>query len=248
MRTFGSEPDEYAEPAGGFVELSNWRNNNPNEEESSQQFTNAVRKLEPVVVTTVHSEESDGYKVENTQNNSTFDVFPKSTRASIQMGVTLLFILLLPAAFLTVTSNPEYAFILSVFWCILVSLFLGLIWVVRAVVLKDSRARLFHPLVHAIAERIVQEIQDFHADIRQEFFLLTDGPANEEASRDRPEETRPAPARKSRSILEQPRKPKSAVFRAVVQPFLPLIRRRKARRQKVSNEGDASYEAPTSLV
>lgn len=253
MGTFGSEVDPYADrsPAGGFVELSNMSNTN----KDLQQSTNSIRKLEPVVVTTVHSEESDNREntAEDTLNNLTIDVFPKSTIASIQMGVTLLFILLLPAAFLTITSNPQYALIVCVFWFILVSLFLGLIWAIRAVVVKDARAQVFHPLIHTIAERIVQEIKDFHADFRQEFLLLTDGPADEEESRVpslSPDETHRTPARKFRRnrLFGQPRKPKSAVFRAVVQPFLPFMRRRKAKQQTSSNEGEVSYEAPTSLV
>lgn len=249
MGAFGleKEDDAHRSLAGGFVELSNMENND------SRRFSNSVRKLEPVVVTTVNSEESGDAKnkVEDTHNNLelTFDVFPKSTKASIQLGMTLLFVLLLPAAFLTVTSNPEYAFIICVFWFILVSLFLGLIWVVRAVVLKDSRAQAFHPLVHAIAERFAQEIKDFHSDFRQEFLSITDGPAVDEevnyteSSRDQSlsHQSRQSPAR-------QPRKSKSAVFRAVVQPFLPLVRRRKGRRKKALKEGGTSYEPPISLV
>jgi hypothetical protein len=237
------EEDDYAKrsPATGFVELSNL------DDHDSQQFTNSCRKLEPVVVTTVTSEESGEVEVQK-DSEASFDVFPKSTQASIQLGVTLLFVLLLPAAFLTIASNPEYALIICLFWFILVSLFLGLIWVIRAVVFKDSRAQVLHPLVHMIAERIVREIQDFHSDFRQEFLLLTEGPAEQVNDSDTPD-TRQSPAKTSRrSISGQSRKPRSAIFRAVVQPLLPLMRRRKVRRKNPSKAAEPSFERSSSIV
>lgn len=241
MGAFGLSTENAADDAlsGGFVELSDMKKNN------------SRRKLEPVVVTTVHSEESGEMKNKTEEAKElTFDIFPKSTRASIQMGMTLLFVLLLPAAFLTITSNPEYAFVIGVFWFILVSLFLGLIWVVRAVMLKDSRAQVFHPIVHAVAERIIQEINDFRDDIRQEILLITDGPVDYEDCSEVSQDQSSCPAKntKKKTISEQSRKPKSVIFRAVVQPFLPLARRRKRRQKQATNEDETSYEPPRSFV
>jgi hypothetical protein len=234
------EENDYSDPpATGFVELSNLSDH-------SQQTTTS-RKREPVVVTTVTSEESGELDVQNDSETS-LDVFPQSTQASIQWGVTLLFVLLLPAVFLTITSNPKYAFVVCLFWLVLLTLFLGLIWVIRAFVLNDSRAQVLHPLVHMIAEKIVQEIREFHSDFRQELLLLTDGPV-EEANETETADTRQSPATiNRRSMSSQSRKPRSAIFRAVVQPLLPLMRRRKGRTKNGSKYAEVSFEHSSSIV
>lgn len=240
--TFNEQNDNLS---GGFVELSSLHM-------SSRQGKDPGRKLEPVVVTTVTSEESGETKhiIEDTEKALAFDIFPKSTKASIQMGMTLLFILLLPAVFLTITSNPEYAFVIGIFWFILVSLFIGLIWVVRSVMLNDSRAQVFHPIVHAVAERIIQEFTDFRDDIRQEIHLIADGSVDDEyvkgsESSSQPKEQTTTRSTRKRLMSGNQRRPKSAIFRTVIQPLLPLVRRRKRRQNK---EGDGSYDPPSSFV
>ena len=160
-------------------------------------------------------------------------VFPQTTQAFIRVGMTLLFVLLVPAAVLTIISSPDYALVLTVAWIIVLGLFAGLILVVRSV---NTNRRIFHPYIHAVADAVVQEWQDFRSDWNESETLLLENEhsvtvATTDASSSPGEEPKP-----------RRRRAKSRVFRAVVQPFLPFFRRRRKRRAK-----QAKAEGSTAL-
>jgi hypothetical protein len=226
----------------GFVELSRLEKKEPPPPPS---HADPHHEVLPVTVTTVTDNDDDcdpnSIPPPLDNNNS-----PRSMEASVRLGMTLLFALLVPAALLTVVCAPrQYALVIGAFWLVLILLFMGLVWVVRAVIMKDARAKVFHPYVHAVADRFLQEYNNFRDDWRQEILLLTDGPPPAE---DDERQTTTAAA-EACSTLPPPkrRKPKSAVFRAIVQPFSPFFRRRRRRKQKEGKEA-SSYAPPSAVL
>jgi hypothetical protein len=203
-----------------------------------------------VTVTTVHTDDDDSDTPsippsEEPPVDSDDSVLPRTMQASVRLGMTLLFALLVPAALLTVWCAPkQYALVIGAFWLLLILLFMGLVWVVRAVIMNDARARVFHPYLHAVADHLFQEYNDFREDWRHEILLLTDGPAEEEKTTAAAAQTQT----QTPTLPAKRRKPKSTVFRAIVQPFLPLFRRRRRRKQREQEEKDSSSYVPPSVM
>lgn len=143
-------------------------------------------------------------------------LFTLKSEGTVRLAMTLLFVLMVPAALLSLWAAPQYHLIIITFWIILWTMFAGLIWVVSVVA---SQRHVLHPVLHKVGEAIVTEYRDFLTDYKYEMLMLTnEADANEETLK-----------------MAQPptkRKHKSRVFIVFVKPFLPMIARRQKRKER----------------
>jgi hypothetical protein len=144
---------------------------------------------------------------------------------SIRMALTYLLLLLVPACAMTLIAVPNYHLLLGTFWLFLFALFGSFVWFIQHDVIHR---RALHPYIHAMYDTVVREYTDFMGDWRQQLLLLTYDETFHEAGT---KECAEGPSR---------HKIRSKVFKVVVKPFLPFLRRR---RRKSRKDGEVAPEA-----
>lgn len=244
----------------GFVELTTLEERN--------------RATEPVVVTTVvsydmtdepirsgqlsnHARENTGGNTTAKDNFPTTEVvlLPRTAQASVQLAMTLLVALLVPAAFLTILCAPQYAFIITISWAMIILLFFAFTCFARSIILRDARAKIFHPYLHAVVDPFLQEIDNFNQDWKEEMLLLTDGTVDQSSDAPKDCSTAELPQHgppfalpdEAQATVSKRRKPKSIIFRVMVKPFVPLVRRRKRRQNQEPVPKPQPYQPPTTV-
>jgi hypothetical protein len=150
-------------------------NNEQTEIHSSKRSINNQRTLptqtsSPAVTTT---------DINNTYYS--YNNITSSSSSSSQDGVKHLFRLMLTgvaallvcAALLTVSVSSHYKVVIGVFWILLIGTFLGLMYIVQNAVQTGRRP--FHPIVHTVADWIIDECTNFVDDWKHidEILLLT---------------------------------------------------------------------------
>jgi hypothetical protein len=173
-----------------------------------------------------------------------------STRYTFRFGLTILASLLAVAGCLTVIVATQYKLFIAIFWIILIAAFVGLVWFAQTAVLVGRRP--FHPAVHAVADWIVTECHNFVDDWRNadELLLLTNESKNEVNPSQKLETLNNAENFQNleHGVQRQTHwKPKSAIFRAVVKPFL-LLRIRRKRKSNAQGLSDASNVENTTYT
>jgi hypothetical protein len=162
--------------------------------------------------------------------------------ATLRWLMTGTLALLATAAILSLWAATQYRLILLVGWMIVGFLFVGFCLVLQDTVLdvgrRRQRRRVFHPAVHAMADWVVSGVTDFLDDCRDEYqrlLLLSNSDsakAGEELSATTGHE-------------EDRKKPRSRLFRVMVQPLFQLRMRRQRRRQE-KHQKKESTTAPTN--
>lgn len=166
---------------------------------------------------------------------------PEVVRA-LRWSMTLLGFLLIPAAILTCQTTSSYGLVLGSCWLLLGCLFLAFVYFVPTLSTRrpprpQQRGKSVSPWfpVTRMTVWLVQEYRDFVHDWQQHGRLLLSGTPDDavfpttEALR---ENVPPQQQQQQRRINM-----KSRLFRAIVQPFLPRMRRRRPeeRRSNVTN-------------
>jgi hypothetical protein len=112
------------------------------------------------------------------QEEYTISFFPKSQAAWVRTLMTSLLGLLLVGLVLSLLVIPQYALVIILFWLVIMSAFSGL-----ACILQNELQRkhgryngggggVFHPMLHAMARAVVDEIQALQDEWRQEILLI----------------------------------------------------------------------------
>jgi hypothetical protein len=144
---------------------------------------------------------------------------PRNELAAVRLVLAILFGILVAAALVTVAAVQHYRLVVGTLWSILLLAYVGLASLLQHLVQHD----VVHPTVRRVARAIAKEVEDFRLDWREQVLLLADGSA---------EATQEAAADGAADPLSPPpRKPRSRIFRALVQPWVPLLRRRRRKRQ-----------------
>jgi hypothetical protein len=151
---------------------------------------------------------------------------------TVRLAMTLLLLLVVPAFLLTWWTKQQFGFLLGCLWIILGSLFLSLVYLMQMKVTRrpgHRRGGVFFVL-DAAFEMIGKEYTDFVDDWRQELLLLEYDPTYVGPGTD---------GLKSK----QKRKLRSLVFKTVVKPFLPFLRRRRNKRQQKQQAAEDNANA-----
>jgi hypothetical protein len=169
--------------------------------------------------------------------------------ATLRWLMTGTLALLASAAILSLWAATQYRLLLLVGWMIVGFLFVGFCLVLQDTVLdaggRKRRRRVFHPVVHAMADWVVLGVTDFLDDCRDEYqrLLLL---SNSDSSKTGDEMN-------TTTGDEERKKPRSRLFRVMVQPLFQLRMRRQRRRQEkrqkkesvaVPTHGSATYIPP----
>lgn len=175
-------------------------------------------------------------------------ILQQNSTVTVRWTMTAAALLLAVSAFLTVLVASHYRFLLACTWVVLLGFFVSLAWLIQQTVLSSSsssrRDRVFHPAVHAVADWVLQEMQAFVEDCREEYRTLR---IANEAAYDSYRETGGAT-----EAVPETKRPRSKLFRAVVLPLLRFNfrRGRRKRRHKETKmaqpQSDASSYVPPS--
>jgi len=181
---------------------------------------------------------------------------PDVVRA-VRWSMTLLLVLLIPAAWLTWMTATQYGLVLGAGWLVVGSFFLALVYLVQTKVGK-RRGGVYPFLdVAEIMTVLVQEYRDFVDDWQHhERLLLTQTAAQDSYPHDdsftnnnNNNQTVVAPEEEDARENVPRRTIKSFLFRAVVQPFLPRMMRRRRRQERRSHAtATGSYQAPIPVA
>ena len=157
----------------------------------------------------------------------------RQQNASIRVASTLLLSLLMPAAILSfAAAAPQHRLVVAVAWAVVGLLFVGFVQFLRHVVRNPI---VLHPAIHKFVGAVAQEYRDFVADWREQILAITDGsgtdgPADGDVGDDVAASEKQQHGQEAEEKPKR-RSPKSFVFRAVVQPFVPWLQRRRQKRQ-----------------
>jgi hypothetical protein len=149
----------------------------------------------------------------------------------IRYVMTAVASLLIVAAFLSIATATQYRFLLGCVWTILLFFFIGFCYFIQETVINDAsgrRRQIFHPAVHAMGDWIASGIKNFVEDCQNEYAVLL---LSNEAAYDH---YRQFDATATQPDGPGPTRPRTKLFRAVVQPIMNVAfwRRRKHRRRK----------------
>jgi hypothetical protein len=269
---FGHDNDTRKGPTSEYVlEMSDLRSWQQQREASPlTQPANAARLLERIEVETVYSEtdsQQPSDKTYSPKHDSSTDMLaklPADMARAVKFAMTFMATLLLVAAVLTTANAAQHhtpLVPLLICWVVLASFGLVLWCLLRVVLQECHQDVLLHPLVQAVTRHFRNEYIAFTEDFQYEYnrLLLTDGdPSSSSAVTPHQETdeslyhamasdcTASATATRNQKDEEQnktsSRRPKSAVFRTLVLPVMPLFARRRKRREKQQNQQSADMK------
>ena len=158
-------------------------------------------------------------------------IAPSSSESlrSIQFAMTLLFVLLAPAALLSLCVAQQYRFLVLTFWIFLWMLFGSLIWFLQYV---TQHPTILHPVLHRMARAIVQEYRHFVTDWQNEILLLTNGTDDPPLSQQQQQQQQHDRGEENNNNETARPRPKSRIFRVLVQPLVPFLTRRRQQQPK----------------
>lgn len=178
---------------------------------------------------------------------------PSLSESTVRTAMTVAAALLAVAAVLSVFAVTSYHLFLACVWIILLTLFVGFCFFIQETILSDAqrqqRRRVFHPVVHAVADWISYHVTAFVEDCRDEYQwqMLTNGSADSSSNEYNTNVNKNGDPRQHQQERRQPRSP---VFRVLVQPFSQWNQRRRTKRrerQARKNNGPENVES-TSYV
>jgi hypothetical protein len=161
--------------------------------------------------------------------------FPRDHAGWVRTLMTSMLGLLLVGLVLSLIVMPQYALVILFFWLVIMSAFSGLVCILQAELQRKDYGRgggrsagyVFHPILHAMAQAVVDEMEALQDEWRQEILLIkaADESSSPYSSVDKNGE--PVVATASSSSTSQrhhvpfPRtKKRSKLFRIFVKPFL----------------------------
>lgn len=272
------------EPGRGFDQISNQSGGSfvvvetVNESNDEENDIGKKMSLNPLVVE--QRSEQEGRPCHETTTKSVYDnsqhskpdtqfvlvCMPQTQEEAIQFGMTLLFTLIVAAGFLSFLAARNYRFVVAIVWLLLISLFSLFAFFVQEGVLGSEKGtgrarRVFHPVIHAAADMLVAELENFRKDWNEQILLLTNGEERQEEDvvsdddldnlnhGELSHQEHVMPVKKGRwknrfrgkshkfrssgSSEQQP--PRSRVFLVLVKPLLPILRQQR-RTQKDNME------------
>jgi hypothetical protein len=156
-----------------------------------------------------------------------------SDQTAVQWAATGLLLVLVPAALLSAWASQRYRLVVLAGWVLVAGSFLLLFQVLRE---AARNPRVLHPVLHRWVRAAVDEYRNFVQDWRTQILLLTyEGEGDDRAAGGSyaPMEDGDLNDR-ARAPASSPRwregRPRSRVFRALVQPLVPWIQRRRQKR------------------
>jgi hypothetical protein len=183
---------------------------------------------------------------------------PSDERA-VQWAATGLALVLVPAALLSAWASRKYRLVVLAGWALVAGSFLLLLQVMKE---ATRNPRVLPPALHRWVRAAIDEYRNFVQDWRTQILLLTyEGEGDDRAAGGgyAPMEDGDLNDR-ARAPASSPRwrggRPKSRVFRALVQPLVPWIQRRREKRagrrqsrrgqhgQQLDQEVDEGYAPP----
>ena len=219
----------------------------------SKKISRTKTKRQAVIVETVNEDgdSDDGLAQEDDTPQKAASLviscMPQTQEQAIQLGMTILFSCFVAGAVLSFLAvSKEFRFVMAVVWILLLFLFGLFIYFIQSGALEQTsrgrEGRVFHPIIHAAAQMIVDEINNFQQDWKEEVLLLTyDGPdetvddSNQYVQQDGDKCPTPDEANLQN---KKKRRGKSRMFRVFVKPILPWIRRKKNKAAETSAVGD----------
>lgn len=209
------------------------------------------------------NDDDNGAEVEEEDDDAILSpldsVLRQNANSTVRWTMTAAAVLFAAAGVLTVAVAAQFRFFLVCVWVVLLFLFAMFVWFVQQTVIcsnnrNRNNKRVFHPAVHAVAEWVQQQVQDFRHDVR-DYYDHELGLLSDEAAFDHYKEipefhisgggSAPPPlaAEKKRA------KSRSALFRGVVKPVLNVAfrgRRKKRRQRREQQEAEAAAAAAAS--
>jgi hypothetical protein len=178
-------------------------------------------------------------------------------QTAVQWAATGLALVLVPAAMLSAWASQRYRLVVLAGWALVVGSFLLLLQVLKE---ATRNPRVLHPVLHRWVRAAVDEYRNFVQDWRTQILLLTrEGDERAAGGGYAPMEDGELDDG-ARSPISSPRRregrPRSRVFRALVQPLVPWIQRRREKRasrrqnrrgqhgQQLDQEVDEGYAPP----
>lgn len=161
----------------------------------------------------------------------------------IQFSMTCLLCVFVVAMLLSIAVAPKYRLLLITFWIVIGGFFTGLIALMQSEI-SQKRARAVYPYLQVVASNVAKEMSAFQQDWREQVLMISNDPHNEVSAETTDQNT---------GILESdlqraPSKARSKIFKLMVAPFVPIIRRRKRRKgsddQRPANEETSSQYVP----
>ncbi|GKY97313.1 hypothetical protein MPSEU_000689700 [Mayamaea pseudoterrestris] len=160
----------------------------------------------------------------------------QSPTHSVRMALTYLLFLLVPACILTLFALPAaYHLVLGTFWLFIFLLFASLVWFIQTDVIHR---RALHPYIHAAYDAVVSEYRSFVGDWREHVLMLTNHDANASDANE------PIANDDDDALKQRRKRPKikSKMFKIMVKPLLPLLKRRRRKSKKEAATTDASVQ------
>lgn len=160
-------------------------------------------------------------------------VVPRNQLTAVRGALGLLLSVRVMAALAMVVTVRQYRLVIATFWIVLVVAFLGLAQILQYALLREHEQGRSHNILPRVARNMVQAVttewDNFQKDWREQVLLLTEDDNNNSHtdtttkqignSVNNEENVNP-------SEMLARGKPRSRVFRALVRPLLPLLRKR----------------------
>jgi hypothetical protein len=189
----------------------------------------------------------------------TISFFPRDQAAWVRTLMTSMLGLLLFGLVLSLLVMPQYALVIILFWLLIMSAFFGLACLLQQELQRKDFGRggggaggggyVFHPILHAMAQAVVDEMEALQDEWRQEILLIKAENASTSpyASVDKNgEPVRMATSSRQHSApFPQPKK-KSKLFRIFVKPF--LRGGRNSNNNNSSKRNNSSKASPTAAA
>lgn len=185
----------------------------------------------------------------NNNNNNNNGTIGAVVVRVVRYSMTLLLVLFLAAAILSIRSTQQYSFIVIVIWILLLFLFIAFCYMIDETILhvnthdptrrRQRRRNVFHPLIHTVHDYIITGMTNFVEDCRTEYhFLHTMITYTADTNDPDMASTTTAP----------PQRTKTRFFRMIVQPVLHFHWRRHRKRPTPSSSSTKDDNTTTTTT
>ena len=185
----------------------------------------------------------------DTLGDTTISVVPPGVTVVttvIRYSMTLLLVLFISAAILSIRSTQQYSLIVIVIWIVLTVIFVAFCYMIDETILqmvdtnptchrrrrrRQQQRSVFHPLIHTVRNYIQTGMINFVDDCRTEYHSLHTMITNNNDDDSNLYHTPPTDATNYQNISAPPTSPrnKTRLFRILVQPILHLHWRKRHR-------------------
>lgn len=156
---------------------------------------------------------------------------PRNQLATIRLALGLLLVILVLAALATVAGCRHYRLVVATFWAVLLLAFWGLAQLLQHY--ASTQGHILPPVLRRIVHAVATEYEHFCQDWREQVLLLKNE-AEQGTTTTTTSGTVDATAQSAPQTSQK--QARSRVFRVLVQPWVPLLSRRRRKRQQQNSK------------